>query len=414
MKTKYFFIALIFACKLYAQKTYIPQVFFNEKQAKNMLNGKATIKGVVFGKKGLLSEKQYNANQEVVLLPYIAYVEETLKLYKAHTKSTIGINEALTKYRKTTTTDTNGAFTFTNLKPGKYLLMTNVNYTEVVSGNEILGKLIYTDGSSSQILGNRVTRQLNYEKLAIDIIEIESEKQVLEHQLMGTMVFNNNTIWSKMFSNANDKCYLENGLLNGTCIGFDENGKMNLKGDWKKGVQTNAGKDFDKNGNEIGEGKITQDDSGEKVSYTSKYNNGNPKVKGSTVNGLIEGPITMYHENGKISAEGVYKKGKNVGSLKSYHENGKLKSVVIYDESGMLNGNAIDYYDTGETRVKYTYKNGKVAGIVSEYFKNGKLKCQDQNNDAGKIDGNSKCFDEKGNVTMHKIYKNGNLTQTIK
>ncbi len=59
-------------------------------------------------------------------------------------------------------------------------------------------------------------------------------------------------------------------------------------------------------------------------SLNEDYDNGKPKVRAETENGLKDGKYREYYEDGSLKIKGSYKKGKKDGRWKYYDENGKL------------------------------------------------------------------------------------------
>lgn len=106
------------------------------------------------------------------------------------------------------------------------------------------------------------------------------------------------------------------------------------------------------------------------------YENGQLKEVANWKKGKLEGPATFFYENGKKKAEGEYKKNFKVGVWQYFHENGKLQAKEKYvyrDHMSVLEGEYISYYDDGQLKITSFYKNGKRQGDFIAYHENGKI-----------------------------------------
>lgn len=128
---------------------YYPEVAFDSLQAKNMLTkGTATIKGVAYTKAknnmGFKAGARIYANQiKVVLLPVTPYFEAWYKLRKEKEnlkkRRYVYLSDVSYRYRLEAITNSNGEFTFPDMKPGKYFLQGFLGWTHSGYYNEYTG-----------------------------------------------------------------------------------------------------------------------------------------------------------------------------------------------------------------------------------------------------------------------------------
>ncbi|AXY74159.1 hypothetical protein D3H65_09310 [Paraflavitalea soli] len=146
-----------------AQKTpefVYPATPFNEAEAaKQMEEGTATIAGIAKIKKKGRTYFPWQKDQ-INLFPATAYIMEFAELKKKYTKgkkiATI-TNDAFTYRIEGRTTDDRGSFEFRNLKPGKYYIVTWIDYEKQYETKERTG----TDYAFNQY-GNMVASYPTY------------------------------------------------------------------------------------------------------------------------------------------------------------------------------------------------------------------------------------------------------------
>ena len=73
------------------------------------------------------------------------------------------------------------------------------------------------------------------------------------------------------------------------------------------------------------------------------------------INGLNEGPQTLWHENGQMNIESFYKNGKAEGKAKVWYESGQLKEVVHYKD-GLKDGRRKMMNEPGEVIAQGVYR----------------------------------------------------------
>ena len=120
-------------------------------------------------------------------------------------------------------------------------------------------------------------------------------------------------------------CETKSGMLNGKCVGYYENGKIQSETYWVNGKQEGTWKIY--------------------------YPNGTLKQTSSWKAGKENGPEINYHENGKIESEGNFVMGKLVGWFKEYDKEGRLETQYDYVyHSKAKNGKTVNQhiaYDKG-------------------------------------------------------------------
>lgn len=131
------------------KEIFYPEVVFDSLQAKKMLaKGTATIKGVAFTKAknnmGFRAGARILANQiKVVLLPVTPYFEAWYQLRKdkenLRKRRYVYLSTAAYRYRLEAVTNSDGKFTFPEMKPGKYFLQGFLDWTYSGYYNEYTG-----------------------------------------------------------------------------------------------------------------------------------------------------------------------------------------------------------------------------------------------------------------------------------
>lgn len=131
------------------------------------------------------------------------------------------------------------------------------------------------------------------------------------------------------------------------------------------------------------------------------YENGQLKEVANWKKGKLEGPATFFYENGTKKAEGEYKKNFKIGVWHYYHENGKLEAKEKYvyrDHMSVLEGEYISYYPDGQPKIMSFYKDGKRNGDFVAYHENGKIA------NKGKMKGDAcdsfQIFDKEGKLVQ--------------
>ncbi len=172
-----------------AQKTatYVfPSIPFNEEEAaKQMEEGTATISGIAKIKKKGRTYFPWQKDQ-INLFPATPYIMEFAELKKKYTKgkkiASIS-NEAFTYRIEGRTTDDKGTFEFRNLKPGKYYIVTWIDYEKqydysVRTGTEtaynMLGEIAY-----SVPIYTTYTQKYAVEMEVSGVVEVKAEGETV-------------------------------------------------------------------------------------------------------------------------------------------------------------------------------------------------------------------------------------------
>ena len=106
------------------------------------------------------------------------------------------------------------------------------------------------------------------------------------------------------------------------------------------------------------------------------YDNGNTKEACHWKKGKLDGQAIFYYENGTKSAEGYFKKGCKVKTWTYYSKDGKIsgkENFVYRDYMSVLEGEYITYHPNGNVDTKTNYKDGKINGDYYSYYENGAI-----------------------------------------
>ncbi|WET50016.1 hypothetical protein PYS58_02570 [Chryseobacterium indologenes] len=133
---------LCFYCNSKAQKNIeyvLPTAAFNKEEAYKMLEeGNRNIEGTLsFKKRGYVNYPDYQA--KVLLYPVTPHLTEYIELkkkYDSRKKQAAMTKEAAMARIETKTIDDKGNFVFTNVRPGKYYIVSLVTW-EKVSANRV-------------------------------------------------------------------------------------------------------------------------------------------------------------------------------------------------------------------------------------------------------------------------------------
>ncbi|MBA9073493.1 hypothetical protein GGR22_001619 [Flavobacterium gossypii] len=133
-----FVFALLLGSAVYSQEIIYPKTAFDQAAAKKALEkGKSSISGFVFSapRNGFgikhVNERTYGKYKVVSLFPLTPYMEEWKKLRtRLHNtgKKIVKMSKEADATRIDVETDEGGNFTFKDLKPGKYLLISEVSW----------------------------------------------------------------------------------------------------------------------------------------------------------------------------------------------------------------------------------------------------------------------------------------------
>jgi hypothetical protein len=170
----------------------MPKTPFDTTFAKNALaKGHATIKGVAFtkpktrlGYKAPLEKRIYANKIKVILYPYTPYLEEYIQLKKKQNPKKLKfvyIHPEAWKYRLEAVTNSNGEFTFPDMKPGKYYLEGVLNWNTRSYYNQYRGSGYSGYGTTNYYERKYYTVQ--HSDLLQEIVEVKSDNEVVRVKL---------------------------------------------------------------------------------------------------------------------------------------------------------------------------------------------------------------------------------------
>ena len=165
----------------------------------------------------------------------------------------------------------------------------------------------------------------------------------------------------------------DKGKENGWILEFYEAGNLKSKTEFQRGQPSGELKEFYKNGTKKLE--VTQDTvQKSEFRFYQYYKEGNLALKGTLVNGVLEGENISFHKTNKIKQKHYYQKGKKVRQSTYYSPEGILTKKVIYLSE---NQNRIsEYFDNGILKTEGTTEDGKQTGVWKQYTSLGKIKTE--------------------------------------
>lgn len=189
---------------------------------------------------------------------------------------------------------------------------------------------------------------------------------------------------------AQKPCGFKDGLQEGTCKQFFENGQVKEMVDWKKG-------------------KLE----GDAIFY---YDNGKPQAKGEYKKGYKVKEWTYYDNNGVLKSKEVYRNGQkniydNSSTATFYSPSGVITEVSNY-KFNKLDGESKLFHEDGKSvkQIGY-YENGLATGKWKALYPSGKIQRETELvND--KRNGNRVHYREDGSIEKTEVYKDGKLIFT--
>lgn len=168
-------------------------------------------------------------------------------------------------------------------------------------------------------------------------------------------------LFSNVFLQAQKQCGFVNGLQEGNCIFFYDNGQKKWDQNWKKGKLEGNYIAYFENGKEKAKGIYKKDRKvGEWVYYDeSGSKTGIEKYKGWKGDVYNDESENTYFKNEKITSQGKFVNGKEEGKWKYFYENGKLKYESNFI-NGLREGEQFSYKENGSLEETNLYKNGKL------------------------------------------------------
>lgn len=376
---------LVFAQK--KEKSYIPQVFYDKEDAISRLkNGKSTIKGVAYGKDaktifggGVLGKKQYAENVNVVLYPFTPYIEEWYRINVAHKSANVLIEDGVLDQKRKTTTDEFGNFVFDKLKPGKYLLLTQMDILHTRTASQKTGAWVNGYGMEVSAIYSSFKYSYFTEELAHKIVEIKSNGEFLEVNLTTRTPF---IEFVSVGKPANNDCYVLRNQLCGKCNLFYPNGNLRATAEFDNGLFDGVLTNYNENGTIANKVKMKKNvPDGDLVFYNEK---GLPAYKQSFIKGKKSSLLVvyMYDKNNKLHYDNSFKyegevdditpKTKLVkeGEFHLYYPDGKVKELNVYKDDFLVS--VMLYDQKGKAKKIGETVNGKFNGDYIYYNDNGK------------------------------------------
>ncbi|MDR6526697.1 MULTISPECIES: toxin-antitoxin system YwqK family antitoxin [Chryseobacterium] len=189
---------------------------------------------------------------------------------------------------------------------------------------------------------------------------------------------------------AQKPCGYKDGLQEGSCKEFYENGQVKNVVEWKKGKME-----------------------GDAVFY---YDNGKIQTKGQYKKGFKVKEWSYYGKDGILTSQEVFTNGdKNIydnsftGTF--YYPSGKVEEISHY-KFAKLHGETRVFHEDGKSikQIGY-YDNGLATGKWKTFYPSGKLERETElAND--KRNGNRIYYREDGSIEKTEVYKDGKLIST--
>jgi hypothetical protein len=170
----------------------MPKVAFDTLAArKSLARGKATIKGVAFTRPNnnvgfnIRTGKKLFANKaKVILFPVTPYLEEFLDLKKKENPRKLKfayLSQEAWYFRLEAITNSDGEFTFPEMKPGKYYLEVLLNWTSSGYYDKYTGSAYNGYGTTNYY--SKEYYQNGHADLLKEFIEIKEDGEILEVKL---------------------------------------------------------------------------------------------------------------------------------------------------------------------------------------------------------------------------------------
>lgn len=174
------------------KQIFYPEVVFDSLQAKSMLaKGTGTIKGVAFTKAknnmGFRAGARILANQiKVILLPVTPYFEAWYQLRKDKENSRkrryVYLSTAAYRYRLEAITNSDGKFTFPEMKPGKYFLQGFLDWTSNGYYNEYTGTGYNSYGGQTNYYQSK-KYSVDHQDRIEEFVEVKENGEVVKVRL---------------------------------------------------------------------------------------------------------------------------------------------------------------------------------------------------------------------------------------
>ena len=137
---------------------------------------------------------------------------------------------------------------------------------------------------------------------------------------------------------------------------------------------------FNKSDKSIATGRIYIDNNGKKLYlgeiiegkkhgiWIEFYSNGRKKKEINFLNGLMNGPYTIWYKNGVKGEFGFYKNNKKDKMLVKWDQKGNKSSSITFKQ-GLFHGKIIFYKPDGDTKYEGIYHEGRCIHGVKKAFR---------------------------------------------
>ena len=271
----------MFSVFLNSQNVLYPQIWFDKNDAVKKLElGKTTIAGEAFTREnsGVVSTKHKpKKGTQVLLFPVTDYILRFHDMKKANPDFAIVMTEEAFSYRIEALTDEHGNFTFTEMKPGKYLIMCNVQFVGTASALKEVGRTHYANGygyMGSTPIYESYMYNYNGDHFLSKFVEVKDNDKIVEANLKPKFLGGFIQTGSKLAILGSDRCGRVYNKMFGKCTEYYPNGNPRIVAKWSDGAQH-----------------------GPTIEY---YNTGEVYWKGTYKNGQVHGKATYYNKDGSV------------------------------------------------------------------------------------------------------------------
>ncbi|MFP3832606.1 toxin-antitoxin system YwqK family antitoxin [Chryseobacterium sp. SIMBA_028] len=189
---------------------------------------------------------------------------------------------------------------------------------------------------------------------------------------------------------AQKPCGYKDGLQEGSCKEFYENGQVKNVVEWKKGKKE-----------------------GDAIFY---YDNGKVNAKGEFKKDFKVKEWTYYDKNGVLSSKEAYRNGEknvydNSFTVTFYSPKGVVEEISNYKFAKLDGESRLFHADGKSVKQIGNYENGLGIGKWKTFYASGKLERETElAND--KRNGNRIYYREDGSIEKTEVYKDGKLIST--
>ena len=174
-----------------AARQVSPALPFDESEARTAFGpGGGRIEGVLYTSRGrfawvkkLQNDHTFHAATDVHLMPATAYTQSYLELRKRHDQSdvTVQLDPRARSFMKSAKTDAYGRFAFEGLKPGRYLLLSDVFMRNGYTTSDVVGQGQNQFGTTTYTQQRRV--DTSYYKLLSASVSVDGDGMTAQIEL---------------------------------------------------------------------------------------------------------------------------------------------------------------------------------------------------------------------------------------